>query len=65
MTKHQNTAPQLAWYKSSYSNGDQGNCIEVAVAPAAVHVRDSKDTTRPAFQVTPATWTQFLGSTTR
>ncbi|MFJ4700669.1 DUF397 domain-containing protein [Streptomyces sp. NPDC088768] len=57
------TTRKLAWYKSSCSSGDNGNCIEVAVAPAAVHVRDSKDTARPAFAVAPAAWTRFLSTT--
>ncbi|QPP07990.1 DUF397 domain-containing protein [Streptomyces bathyalis] len=32
-----------AWHKSSYSNGDGGNCVEVARGlPGVVPVRDSK-----------------------
>ncbi|WP_328668252.1 DUF397 domain-containing protein [Streptomyces sp. NBC_00322] len=40
----------LAWYKSSYSGGDGGECVEVAVDESAVHLRDSK--TRAIAQLT-------------
>ncbi|MFB7396195.1 DUF397 domain-containing protein [Streptomyces sp. NPDC056191] len=51
---------ELAWFKSSYSTGDGGNCIEVATDPSTVHVRDSKNPDGPQFAVAPATWTEFL-----
>ena len=51
---------KLAWFKSSYSAGDGGECVEVAVRPARVHVRDSKDTTRAALAVEPTAWTAFV-----
>jgi hypothetical protein len=36
-------ASELAWFKSSYSSGPDGDsCVEVAATPGAVHVRDSK-----------------------
>ena len=34
---------ELAWFKSSYSGAEGGECVEVAVGPGALHVRDSKD----------------------
>lgn len=34
--------PQTRWRKSSYSN-DNGQCCEVAAAPSAFLVRDSKN----------------------
>jgi hypothetical protein len=38
------------WRKSSYSNGQGGDCIEVADGiPGAVPVRDSKDPEGPAL----------------
>jgi hypothetical protein len=41
------TTPDLTrtvWRKSSYSNNDGGNCVEVAEnVPGVVPVRDSKD----------------------
>ncbi|WP_316753531.1 DUF397 domain-containing protein [Streptomyces herbicida] len=50
----------LTWVKSSYSSGEGGECVEVAVASGAVHVRDSKDTSRPALTVEPAAWAAFV-----
>ncbi|MFI8297704.1 DUF397 domain-containing protein [Streptomyces nigra] len=46
--------------KSSYSGAEGGQCIEVAATPTRIHVRDSKDTTRTALAVHPATWSQFV-----
>ena len=38
---------RIVWHTSSYSVGN-GDCVQVAPAPGAVLVRDSKDpTTRP------------------
>lgn len=54
------SVPESAWFKSSYSTGSGGECVEVAVRPARVHVRDSKDTTRAALAVAPTTWTAFV-----
>ncbi|WAX76841.1 DUF397 domain-containing protein [Streptomyces sp. KMM 9044] len=51
---------ELAWFKSSYSAGDGGECVEVATHPARVHIRDSKDTTRAALAVEPTAWTAFV-----
>jgi hypothetical protein len=53
-------APALVWVKSSYSGAEGGQCVEVAATPTRIHVRDSKDTTRAALAVHPATWTQFV-----
>ncbi|WP_089098558.1 DUF397 domain-containing protein [Streptomyces hyaluromycini] len=60
-----NTAASLAWFKSSYSSNEGGNCIEVATHPAAVHVRDSKNPDGARLTVSPATWTAFLGHTAK
>ncbi|ONK12737.1 DUF397 domain-containing protein [Streptomyces sp. MP131-18] len=51
------------WRKSSYSTGDGGECVEVAPGAHAVHVRDSKDTTRSPFTVSTAAWSAFVGFT--
>ncbi|MER7710348.1 DUF397 domain-containing protein [Streptomyces werraensis] len=52
--------PDSAWFKSSYSTGSGGECIEVAVRPTTVHVRDSKDTTRAPLAVDPTAWAAFI-----
>ncbi|HEY0501332.1 MAG TPA: DUF397 domain-containing protein [Kutzneria sp.] len=31
------------WRKSSYSNGDGGNCVELFTQPRTIAVRDSKN----------------------
>jgi hypothetical protein len=51
---------ELAWFKSSYSTGSGGDCVEVAACPHRVHVRDSKNTARGSFQVSPGAWSAFL-----
>ena len=53
--------PESAWFKSSYSSGAGGECVEVAACPGTVHVRDSKDTTRATLAVDLAAWTAFVG----
>ncbi|MBD0708973.1 MULTISPECIES: DUF397 domain-containing protein [unclassified Streptomyces] len=54
-------ASELAWFKSSYSSGSEGDsCIEVAAAPGAVHVRDSKCVDGPQLALTPGAWAGFL-----
>ena len=53
------TTHELAWVKSSYSGTGGDNCVEVAVRPEAVLVRDSKDTRRPALTVSPHAWSAF------
>ncbi|MGW1591101.1 DUF397 domain-containing protein [Streptomyces sp. NPDC002386] len=50
----------LRWFKSSYSGSDGGNCLEVAAAPTAIHIRDSKTPTAPHLTVAPASWAAFL-----
>jgi hypothetical protein len=52
-------SPTLRWTKSSYSSNDGPQCVEVAATTGAVHVRDSKDVTRPGFAVSPAGWAVF------
>ncbi|MFF2402710.1 DUF397 domain-containing protein [Streptomyces goshikiensis] len=51
--------PGLRFFKSSYSDGAGNNCVEVALA-RQVHIRDSKDKTRPYVQMQPATWSSFV-----
>ncbi|MFD6904480.1 DUF397 domain-containing protein [Streptomyces sp. NPDC060077] len=50
---------ELAWFKSSYSGGGGGNCVEVAMRTEAVLVRDSKDTDRQALAVSRDVWSAF------
>lgn len=51
------------WRKSSYSNPDGGNCVEIADAlSGSVPVRDSKTPDGPALIFEPAAWSSFVHS---
>ncbi|MEU1047288.1 DUF397 domain-containing protein [Streptomyces sp. NPDC005897] len=54
------SSPELAWFKSSYSSGSDGDCVEVAPRPDTVHVRDSKVRDGDQLAVSPTAWTRFL-----
>ncbi|MFD3714923.1 DUF397 domain-containing protein [Streptomyces sp. NPDC058677] len=49
----------LTWRKSSYSGGEQGQCVEVAETPSAIHIRDTKDPDGPSLTLTPAGFNAF------
>lgn len=52
-----------AWRKSSYSNGDGGDCVEVVDdLPGVVPVRDSKDPHGPALIFPVAAWSSFVSA---
>ncbi|KAB1987793.1 DUF397 domain-containing protein [Streptomyces triticiradicis] len=52
---------ELEWFKSSYSSGPDGDsCVEIAVTPGTVHVRDSKNPLGPRLALTPASWADFV-----
>ncbi|MGG2462564.1 DUF397 domain-containing protein [Streptomyces sp. RGM 3693] len=53
------------WYKSSYSGGNQGNCLEVARGHADIPVRDSKRPTGPALTFSPESWSVFVSTVRR
>lgn len=55
----------LAWFKSSYSAGDGGECVEVASGSGVLHVRDSKDKVGPVVSLTPEAWARFTGFAAR
>ncbi|MET4923593.1 DUF397 domain-containing protein [Streptomyces sp. PSRA5] len=49
------------WFKSSYSNDGNGQCVEGAQLPCgAMAVRDSKNPHGPAFILTGGAWTAFV-----
>ncbi|MFC9507255.1 DUF397 domain-containing protein [Streptomyces sp. NPDC057002] len=52
--------PLTGWYKSSYSGGDQGECLEVVGGHTTVPVRDSKNTPGPTLTFSPTGWTAFV-----
>ncbi|AXL89963.1 DUF397 domain-containing protein [Streptomyces sp. CB09001] len=56
----------VTWRKSSYSNQDGGNCVEVAPGvPSLVPVRDSKDPARGALLFAAPAWAAFVGGVRR
>ncbi|WP_314411220.1 DUF397 domain-containing protein [Streptomyces sp. DSM 40484] len=50
----------LKWFKSTYSSGSGDDCVELAVCPDLIHVRDSKVQAGPQLAVTRGAWTSFL-----
>jgi hypothetical protein len=53
----------VTWRKSSYSGGNGGECVEVAVLPDACRaVRDSKDPDGGALVFDTSDWLAFIGS---
>ncbi|MFJ4700364.1 DUF397 domain-containing protein [Streptomyces sp. NPDC088768] len=55
------TPRQLTWRKSSYSNGGNSNCLEVAVSavPGVLLLRDSKAPAGPVLRFSPRAFTAF------
>ncbi|WP_369246867.1 DUF397 domain-containing protein [Streptomyces sp. R41] len=51
---------RLAWFKSSYSNGAGGECVECAHAGDDTLIRDSKDRSSPIVTVRIPAWNSFL-----
>ena len=53
----------VTWRKSSYSGGNGGDCVEVAVLPDKSRaVRDSKDPRGSKLVFAPATWRAFAAA---
>lgn len=52
-----------AWRRSTYSNAQGGDCVEVADGvPGAVPVRDSKDVRRGCLTVPLSSWTALTAA---
>lgn len=56
----QNGAQHRSWFKSSFSGAGCNACVEVALAPGEIAVRDSKDREGPVLVFTPDEWRAFL-----
>ncbi|MGO1055993.1 DUF397 domain-containing protein [Crossiella sp. CA198] len=52
--------PAPRWRKSSYSSGNGENCVEVAVLPDAVVVRDSKNPDGAGLSFSPGAFAAFV-----
>ncbi|MEW2448814.1 DUF397 domain-containing protein [Streptomyces parvulus] len=56
----------VTWRKSSYSNSDGGNCLEVAEGiPSLVPVRDSKAPSLGALLFAAPAWAAFVDGVRR
>lgn len=51
---------RLTWRKSSYSNANNGACVEVAYPDTAVAVRDSKNRAGGKIVLPQDVWKVFL-----
>lgn len=51
---------KLEWFKSSYSSGEGGACVEAAVDATVIHIRDSKERGGPQLAFRRAAWTGFI-----
>lgn len=58
--KSTDLAPEEAWFKSSYSSGSEGNCVEAADLEPEVGVRDSKAKAGPALVFPKSSWSAFV-----
>lgn len=64
MREHRTELPaSLQWRKSSYSNQDGGDCVEVADGhPTAVPVRDSKAPAAGTLVISADAWRPFIAA---
>jgi Domain of unknown function (DUF397) len=63
MTMIPDASTLAGWRKSSYSNGEGGECVEVADGiDGIVPVRDSKNPHGPALVFPAAHWTSFVSA---
>ncbi|MDJ0463679.1 DUF397 domain-containing protein [Streptomyces sp. H27-C3] len=64
MVSSEHTIPDSSaltdWYKSSFSGGGQGECLEVARGYGDVPVRDSKAVTGPVVVFPAEAWSSFV-----
>ncbi|WP_073948849.1 DUF397 domain-containing protein [Streptomyces kebangsaanensis] len=51
---------RLDWFKSSYSSGEGGACVEVAAEATVVRVRDSKERSGPQLAFARSAWAGFV-----
>ncbi|NNN34148.1 DUF397 domain-containing protein [Streptomyces sp. S3(2020)] len=51
---------ELNWVKSSYSSSGSGDCLELALTPTTIHIRDSKTPRDPHLTLSPGAWQSFV-----
>ncbi|MEV8478572.1 DUF397 domain-containing protein [Streptomyces sp. NPDC051173] len=57
------TTPPSAWCKSSYSDDEGAECVEIAAQPDTIHIRDSKRRNGPQLAVPAHAWADFISYT--
>jgi hypothetical protein len=62
MSLKDSDVPDTGWRKASWSIAN-GQCVEVACAPAAIVVRDSVNPSGPVVSYPASVWRSFLVST--
>ncbi|MGC0414962.1 DUF397 domain-containing protein [Embleya sp. AB8] len=55
-------AKAVRWRKSSYSNGQGGNCVQEATSFAVVPVRDAKEPNVGCIAFAPASWSALIAA---
>lgn len=53
-------ADHALWRKSSRSLNENAQCVEVALTPHAIGIRDSKDPSGPSLLITATGWSTFI-----
>lgn len=54
--------PDRAWFKSSYSGGNQTECVEAAAVAGGAAVRDSKRPLGSRIAFGACAWTDFVAA---
>ncbi|MER6158422.1 DUF397 domain-containing protein [Streptomyces sp. NPDC001868] len=57
--------PERPWFKSSYSGGNTTECLEAAVVPAGLLIRDSKRPEGPHVAVAAEAWGRFVAASVK
>jgi hypothetical protein len=60
MASESSRIPDAAWFKSSYSGGNETECVECAYVGARLRVRDSKCADGPVVAVCAHAWQAFI-----
>ncbi|MFE2595985.1 DUF397 domain-containing protein [Streptomyces sp. NPDC001840] len=60
--KSTDVALESAWFKSSYSSGAEGNCVEIADLAGQVSIRDSKDKEGATLTVPSSAFSSFIST---
>ncbi|MEV0935037.1 DUF397 domain-containing protein [Streptomyces phaeochromogenes] len=60
MASESGRVPDAAWFKSSYSGGNETECVECAYVGTRLRVRDSKCANGPVVTVRAHAWRAFI-----